>query len=88
MNVKSRIGISFTDNIELATVNQASLIVRPMGGQPISGTWGETYTVVNFSPNEPLQPKTTYEVILSAGGITDLVGNPIAQEFRSTFTTQ
>ncbi|MEO5769949.1 MAG: Ig-like domain-containing protein [Polyangia bacterium] len=87
-NVKSRIGISFSDHIELATVNQASLIVRPMGGQPIAGKWGLNYTVVHFSPDEPLQPKTTYEVILPAGGMTDLVGNPIAQEFKSTFTTE
>ncbi|MEP6654021.1 MAG: Ig-like domain-containing protein [Myxococcales bacterium] len=88
-DVKSRIGLSFTDHIELATLNQASLIVRPMGGGPqVTGKWGLTYTVINFSPDAPLQPKTTYEVILPAGGITDVVGNPIAQEFRSTFTTQ
>lgn len=38
-------------------------------------------------PDQPLQPGTTYEIIAPAGGITDLVGNAITSEFRSTFST-
>jgi hypothetical protein len=87
-SVKSRIGISFTDNIELATVNGASMIVRPMGGQPISGKWGLYWGVLNFDPDADLLPHTTYEVVLPKGGLTDLVGNALAQDFKSTFTTQ
>ena len=87
-SVKSRIGISFTDNIEFVTVNEASFIVRPVGGEPIKGTWGSRMGVVNFSPNEDLKPATTYEVVLPKGGITDLVLNGMAEEFKSTFTTK
>ena len=87
-SVKSRIGISFTDNIEFVTVNAASFIVRPVGGEPLKGTWGSRMGVVNFSPNEDLQPATTYEVVLPKGGITDLVLNGIAEDFKSTFTTK
>jgi len=87
-SVKSRIGISFTDNIEFVTVNAASFIVREVGGQPLKGTWGSRMGVVNFSPNEDLKPATTYEVVLPKGGITDLVQNGIAEEFKSTFTTK
>jgi hypothetical protein len=87
-SIKSRVGISFTDNIELATVNAASFIVRPMGGQPLAGKWGSRMGVLNFDPDQDLQPKTTYEVILPKGGITDLVGNAIAADYKTTFTTQ
>ncbi len=87
-SVKSRIGISLTDNIEFVTVNAASFIVRPMGGEPLKGTWGSRMGVINFSPNEDLQPATTYEVVLPKGGVTDLVGNAIAEDFKSTFTTK
>jgi hypothetical protein len=87
-NVKSRIGITFTDNIELATVNAASFIVRPVGGAPLKGKWGLRMGVVNFDPDEDLKPATTYEVVLPQGGITDLVRNGIAAEFKSTFTTK
>ncbi|HEX6275266.1 MAG TPA: Ig-like domain-containing protein [Polyangiaceae bacterium] len=86
-STKSRIGISFSDNIELATVNSASFIVRPMGGQPLAGKYGLRNGVVNFDPDADLQAGTTYEVVLPAGGVGDLVGNRLAAEFKSTFTT-
>jgi hypothetical protein len=44
--------------------------------------------VVNFTPNEPFAAATTYEIVLPAGGITDLVGNAIASEFSFSFTTE
>jgi len=87
VSTKSRIGITFSDNIELATVNPASFIVRPMGGQPLAGKWGLRMGVVNFDPDQDLQPGTTYEVVLPKGGIADLVGNTLATEWKSTFTT-
>jgi hypothetical protein len=86
-SVKSRIGITFSDNIELATVNAASFIVRKVGGAPLAGKYGLRNTVVNFDPDQDLEPGTTYEVILPKGGITDLVGNELAAEWKSTFTT-
>jgi hypothetical protein len=88
VSLKSRIGLSLTDNIELATVNAASFIVRPVGGQPLAGKWSAAWGVVNFDPQEDLKSKTTYEVILPKGGMTDLVGNALAADFKATFTTQ
>lgn len=83
----SRIGLSLTDNIEIATVHPGSVIVRPMGGQPLKGTFGLYMSILNFDPDEDLLPNTTYEVVLPQGGVKDLVGNGIAAEFKSTFTT-
>jgi len=83
----SRIGISFTDNIELATVDSASFIVRPVGGQPLAGKYSVRMGVVNFDPDEELEPSTEYEVVLPAGGIADYVGNTLGAEWKSTFST-
>jgi hypothetical protein len=88
VSTKSRIGLTFSDNIELATVNGASFIVRPVGGQALSGRYGVRMSVVNFDPDQDLQPGTTYEVVLPKGGIADYVGNTLATEWKSTFTTQ
>jgi len=87
LSTKSRIGVTFSDNIDLATVNEASFIVRPMGGQPLTGRYGVRMGVVNFDPDQDLQAGTTYEVVLPKGGIADYVGNTLATEWRSTFTT-
>ncbi len=81
------IGLSFSDQIELATVGPPSFQLRDADGNCIAGTWGHLPTVINFQPEAPLQPGT-YELVLPAGGITDLGGNAIADEYRSTFTVQ
>jgi hypothetical protein len=87
VSTKSRVGVTFSDNIDLATVNQASFIVRPMGGQALPGRYGVRMGVVNFDPEQDLQPGTTYEVVLPKGGIADYVGNTLTTEWKSTFTT-
>jgi hypothetical protein len=82
------IGVSFSDQIELATVGPPSFQLRDVDGNCVSGTWGHMRTIVNFVPDEPLQAGTTYELLLPAGGITDLGGNAITDDYRSTFTVQ
>jgi hypothetical protein len=87
LSKKVRVGLSMTDNIELATVHPGSVIVRPMGGEPLKGSYGLYMGILNFDPDEDLLPNTTYEVVLPKDGVKDLVGNGIAAEFKSTFTT-
>ncbi|HKO48724.1 MAG TPA: Ig-like domain-containing protein [Polyangiaceae bacterium] len=87
VSVKTRIGVTFSDNIEIATVNAASFIVRPVGGQPLPGKFGLRMSVINFDPDGELQPATTYEVVLPKGGVADLVGNRLATDWKTTFTT-
>ena len=84
----TRIGVSLTDQVELRSVTPETLIVRPvLGGPAVPGDWDLTQTVLGFSPHEPLAVDTAYEVVLPAGGVTDLSGNPLATEARSVFTT-
>jgi hypothetical protein len=84
----SSIGVSFSDQIELATVGPPSFQLRDDEGNCVSGTWGHMRTVVNFMPDAPLRSGTTYELVLPAGGIADLGGNAIAEDYVSTFTVQ
>ncbi len=65
-----------------------TFIVRPLGGSALEGTFSVTMSVLNFEPAENFEPQTTYEVVLPAGGIKDYVGNGVAEEFRSTFSTR
>jgi len=83
----TRITLSMSEWPEFATVNPTSFFVRPVGGQPIAGTWSCTYTLLSFGPSEPLLPNTTYEIVLPAGGVRDFVGNAVATQFVSSFQT-
>ncbi|NNM29234.1 MAG: PKD domain-containing protein, partial [Akkermansiaceae bacterium] len=82
-----QVGISFSEWPEFKSVDPSTFILRTPGGSAVPGTWGCTYTTVTFAPDAPLAPNTTYEIVLPAGGVTDLVGNPIAATFTSSFTT-
>jgi DNA-binding beta-propeller fold protein YncE/mono/diheme cytochrome c family protein len=83
----SRIGLALSDSILPETVNADTFIVRPKGGAALAGTYSVQLGIVNFSPAEPLQLNTEYEVVLTAGGLKDYAGNGLATEFTSSFTT-
>ncbi len=85
--VTSRVGLTFTDLVDLRTVNSSTFIVRPVGGNALNGTYSGQNGIVNFSPDSPLNPDTTYEVVVPAAGIKDVAGNRTEQEFRARFST-
>lgn len=86
--VTSRIGLTFTDQIDLSSVKSTTFIVRPVGGAALSGKYSSQTNIVNFSPDQPLQPNTTYEVVVPAGGIKDYAGNATTTTFSARFSTR
>jgi len=87
--VTTRVGLVIPETLDAASVqNKVSIIVRPLGGAALDGVvqWND-HDIMNFAPEEPLQPDTTYEVILPAEGIKDVAGNGIETEFRFVFAT-
>ncbi len=54
------------------------------GGQPVSGTFVQSGSFFNFTPDVPLATGTTYRIDI--GNVTDLAGN-VAPTASSTFTT-
>ena len=57
------------------------------GGSPIDGRLIFSFDdVLTFTPDLPLAPDTTYEVVLPAGGIKDAAGNGI-EGYAFTFST-
>ncbi len=68
-------------------VNGETFIVRPQGGQPLEGMLRWTFNdSLTFTPDSPLLPNTTYEVVIPAGGITDAAGNGI-EPYAFSFST-
>jgi hypothetical protein len=83
----SRVGLTFTDLLDKASLTAANFTVRPLGGAALAGTIATQTGILNFSPASPLLPNTTYEVIVNAGGIKDYAGNGVPKAFRSVFST-
>ena len=89
----ARVGLSFDEPMELATLHPGSFYVRPIDDDdrplapPIEGLYSGQEGIVNFTPREPLRPGTRYEVVVPANGVRDASGNPVATTFRTTFET-
>jgi hypothetical protein len=83
----SRISITFSDYIDMRTVNTDSVTIRPAGGVPLAGIYSYGFNTLHFGPDDALEPNTTYEIILAAGKVTDIVGNPMAGDVHSAFST-
>lgn len=83
----SRVGLTFTDEIDSRTLGPSSVIVRPLGGAAVAGRYSYQQNIVNFYPDAPLAAGTTYEIVVPAGGVKDWSGNAVTTAFRSTFTT-
>lgn len=83
----TRVGLTFTDQIDLRTIDSSTFLVRPVGGEPLAGKYSGQTGIVNFFPETSLDPSTTYEVIVPAGGVRDCAGNPVETGFTSVFST-
>jgi YVTN family beta-propeller protein len=83
----TRIGLTFTDLVDLRSVDSESIVIRPLDGEPLEGIFSAQSGIINFAPHNPLEANTTYEVIVPAGGVIDVMGNPTPVTFRSTFST-
>ena len=82
------IGLSFDDAIDERFLTPDTWQLRALDGDaPIPGDWGIQGTVVTFSPRAPLAEDTTYELVLPAGGVRDLVGNALTRDHVLTFAT-
>ncbi len=68
-------------------INGETFIVRPLGGAPIPGLIRWTFNdSLTFTPDSPLLPNTTYEVVIPENGIQDAAGNGI-EGYSFTFST-
>lgn len=84
----SRVGLTFDEFVDLASVGPSSFIVREEGAAtPLEGWYSGQEGIVNFWPSQPLRPGARYEVIVPAGGVRDYSGNATTETFRSVFST-
>lgn len=86
--VSSRIGLVVNETLDTATVNPQNITVQTVDGNPIPGIISLTdKDVINFHPETDLPDNETIEVRLRAGGLSDVSGNALAEDFVFLFST-
>jgi YVTN family beta-propeller protein len=68
-------------------INGETIILRPVGGNPIDCYVSHSHDdILTVTPKQYLQPNTTYELVITDGGIKDAAGNGI-EPYSFTFST-
>jgi len=81
------VGLVIHEQLDATTVNEQTIQLRPLGGEPVPAIVMHTsYDVVNVVPVSPLQDDTTYELRLVDGGVRDVAGNAV-EAFSFHFST-
>ncbi|MBT9558860.1 MAG: Ig-like domain-containing protein, partial [Myxococcales bacterium] len=89
--VTSRFGISMNEMVDVKSAFDGSVRlyetdVAPEFGR-VDGVFSVQENIVNFWPEAPLKPGTSYTLELPAGGLLDYSGNALAVPFKATFKT-
>jgi hypothetical protein len=84
----ARLVLSLADQVDTRSVRADTVVLRPLdGGDAVPVVFGVQHTLVHVSPLRPLEEDTSYELLLPAGGLTDLVGNPLVETWSAVFST-
>jgi len=86
--VTSCVGVVLSDRADDRSVKPTSFFVRKVGGSALPGRISfSVQNTLSLTPDQRLDPATTYEVVLPANGVKDQSGNAITAQFISRFTT-
>ena len=85
----ARIGIVMDEMIEPMSVFAGSMRVWAANTEDVvPGTYNVQENIINFTPDEPLQPGVAYRVRLPAGGVSDVSGNAIGESLLIAFAVE
>jgi hypothetical protein len=80
------IGITFSDNMDPATLRATNVKLETAGGTAVTGAVTYLFNTLHFRSNMPLAEDTTYRFTVSTGA-KDVMGNALAADHQITFAT-
>ena len=80
--------VIFSEPVDAATVTAETFRLQ-LNGETVEGTrqLSDDSLKATLTPAEPLQPSTTYTIVITAG-VLDLDGSPLEEEVSGTFVTE
>lgn len=82
--LSTRVGLSFSDQIDAASLSPSTVWLEDDGGNPVPAWLSVQQGLVNLAPVAELGLNRTYRIV--ADGVRDVVGNP-SPRFEGTLTT-
>ncbi|HET7174850.1 MAG TPA: Ig-like domain-containing protein [Gammaproteobacteria bacterium] len=86
VTLDSEVTVTFSQTMDPATITPNSFRLIDPSGSPVAGTVQYSGLSATFVPASPLQPDTTYQVVVSASAAS-LSGVPMDSAYHWSFTT-
>ncbi len=88
--INTKVGVTFSEGMDPLTLNEANFnLQETVTGIAVPGTVRYSGVTALFIPSSNLTPGTHYTVTVKggAGGVTDVAGNPMANDFSISWYT-
>ncbi|NTV13902.1 MAG: DUF3494 domain-containing protein [Desulfobulbaceae bacterium] len=88
--LNTKVGATFSESMDPLSITNSNFTLKAtVGGASVSGTVGYSGVSAVFIPASPLASSTSYTVTVKggAGGVKDLAGNYMINDFVITWTT-
>jgi hypothetical protein len=83
---KPTLNVTFSEEIDPATINATTFILKDSGNNSITGTISYNAMVATFTPSAGLSYSSTYTATVTTG-VKDVAGNNMASDYSWSFTT-
>jgi hypothetical protein len=91
VGIETNVAATFIEAMDPATIDSATFELRDDGNTlvPAAVTYESSTNTATLDPSAPLAAETTYAatVLGGSGGMTDVAGNPLADDYSWSFTT-
>lgn len=81
------LGLSFDEMVELMSLHDGSVRIAGPDGAPVPGQWSLVEAIATFVPDGGWLEDSSYTVTVPAGGVADVTGNRVTEEFTMSFST-
>jgi hypothetical protein len=86
VSVAGAITVTFSEDMNGGTVTPSTFLLEDGSGSPVDGTVVCAGPTATFTPSDNLAYATSYAATVTTG-VTDLAGNPMADDHNWSFTT-
>jgi cyclophilin family peptidyl-prolyl cis-trans isomerase len=91
VDMNAPIQIQFNEAMNAGTLTNSTLLLQDSAGDnvPVTVSYNSNNNIATLTPDAALDTSATYTVVVDGGaeGVADAIGNAMAADFTSTFTT-
>jgi chitodextrinase len=90
VSIGGSVTAAFSEPMRPSTITSSTFVLKDAAGNVVPATvsYNQSANIATLKPQSALSFATTYRAVLTAGGASDLAGNPLASDVGWSFATE